>query len=152
MNISRSQFGALSVLLLSVASLILAGCGEETKDGPAASAAAKKSSETYVDSVSEIPSDDVAMGGMSPANDGAPRSDFTRRTTKQVIRATYELMPGEELWVIARGVEAPAQAPADRPGCGALMAKLPDAEKEVPVPLKHTAVVATSMGTSPPSM
>ena len=151
MNISRSQFGALSVLLLSVASLILAGCGAETKDGPAASAPAKgvqyqapsqpplavRDSDEYMAKGGAGGMGSGMMGGMD-AKEGA--------ITKQVIRTTYELMPGEELWVIARGVEAPAQAPADRPGCGALMAKLPDAEKEVPVPLKHTAVVGNVDG------
>ena len=63
-------------------------------------------------------------------------------------RTILELMPGEELWVIARGIDpaAPAQADEERPGCGALMAKLPNVEKEVPVPLKHTSVVGTIDG------
>ncbi|HQX49503.1 MAG TPA: VIT domain-containing protein [Planctomycetaceae bacterium] len=71
------------------------------------------------------------------------RGSFNSRAT----RATFELMPGEELWVIAKGVDPVAQPAAEeRPGCGALMAKLPDVEKEVPVPLKHTSVVGSIDG------
>lgn len=63
------------------------------------------------------------------------------------LRATFELMPGEELWVIAKGSDQAAPANEEKPpGCGALMAKLPDVEKEVPVPLKHTAVVGNIDG------
>lgn len=52
----------------------------------------------------------------------------------------------EELWVIARP-EAPSEKDeGDFPGSGALMAKLPDTEKEVPVPLKHTNVKASISG------
>ncbi len=55
-------------------------------------------------------------------------------------------LPGEELWVI---VEPPAEVQAEEeeaPGSGALIAKLPDEEKEVPVPLKHTDVRAAISG------
>ncbi|MDA1232507.1 MAG: VIT domain-containing protein, partial [Planctomycetota bacterium] len=63
------------------------------------------------------------------------------------IRATFELMPGEELWVIAKGFDQAAPANEEKPpGCGALMAKLPEVEKEVPLPLKHTAVVGNIDG------
>ena len=64
-----------------------------------------------------------------------------------VARATFELMPGEELWVIAKGYDPAAPAGEETPaGCGALMAKLPDQAKEVPVPLKHTSVVGSIDG------
>ena len=64
-----------------------------------------------------------------------------------VARATFELMPGEELWVIAKGSNPATPASEETPpGCGALMAKLPDSKKEVPVPLKHTAVVGNIDG------
>jgi Ca-activated chloride channel family protein len=61
-------------------------------------------------------------------------------------RITYDLMPGEELWVIAKGFASSPQPPEDQPGCGCLMAKLPDVEKEVPVPLKHTSVIGNIDG------
>jgi Ca-activated chloride channel family protein len=52
-----------------------------------------------------------------------------------------DLQPGEELWVIARAVDTGIVPPnPDVPGCGALMAILPNQAEQVPVPLKHTAV------------
>jgi len=48
--------------------------------------------------------------------------------------------------VIARPTSAPAGPKDETPGTGALMAKLPDEEKEVPVPLKHTEVKAGISG------
>jgi len=53
----------------------------------------------------------------------------------------------EEIWVIARP-EHPVQpaADADTPGSGALLAKLPGEETEIPVPLKHTDVKAHIAG------
>jgi Ca-activated chloride channel family protein len=62
---------------------------------------------------------------------------------RQVQRPlTVDLLPGEELWVIARAVDPDAETPQrpDVPGCGALMAQLPGKTTNVPVPLKHTAV------------
>ena len=57
------------------------------------------------------------------------------------------VLPGEELWIIAQPVVAQQPAPGDdTPGTGALMVKLPDREKEVPVPLKHTDVKAAISG------
>jgi len=46
----------------------------------------------------------------------------------------------DEIWIIARP-EAPApEDDADTPGCGAMMAKLPKTDKQIPLPLKHTDV------------
>ncbi len=65
--------------------------------------------------------------------------------------ATFELQPGEELWVIAasdRGKEQEtdsAPVPAI-PGCGALLARIPEEPKLIPMPLKHTAVTGTIDG------
>lgn len=92
-----------------------------------------------------------AMPNSQPDKTGGERSGGERSggersgESKRGERTIFELMPGEELWVIAKGM-TPAQEAPDRPGCGALMAKLPDAEKDVPVPLKHTAVVANVDG------
>ncbi|MEZ6127393.1 MAG: VIT domain-containing protein [Planctomycetaceae bacterium] len=58
-----------------------------------------------------------------------------------------DLQPGEELWVIAKATVVDAKAvTAERPGCGALMATLPKATQQVPVPLKHTAVTGNIDG------
>ena len=54
---------------------------------------------------------------------------------------SVELLPGEELWVIAKSDEPRArQTDPETPGCGALMAQVPGETVQVPVPLKHTAV------------
>ncbi len=51
------------------------------------------------------------------------------------------ILPGEELWVIAKATAGrPANQDSETPGCGALMATLPNEPKQVPIPLKHTAV------------
>lgn len=60
--------------------------------------------------------------------------------------ATFELQPGEELWVIAREADRSSAANADSPGGGSLMARLPKETKQVPCPLKHTAVSGTIDG------
>ena len=54
----------------------------------------------------------------------------------------------EEIWVIARSdVEEPAaRADDDTVGTGALMTRLPDDDKEVPLPLRHTDVKASIAG------
>lgn len=58
---------------------------------------------------------------------------------QKVLR--MDLQPGEELWVIAKAAPATSVAnDIDTPGCGALMAKLPNQTTQVPVPLKHTSV------------
>jgi Ca-activated chloride channel homolog len=50
----------------------------------------------------------------------------------------------EELWILARGSDSPAEPSDDTPGSGALMAKVE--EKQVPMPLKHTDVHASVSG------
>jgi len=51
----------------------------------------------------------------------------------------------EELWIIQRVTTERRAKPrrGDHPGCGALLAKHPQQEKKVPVPLEHTAVDAS---------
>ncbi|MHC4343465.1 MAG: VIT domain-containing protein, partial [Planctomycetota bacterium] len=48
----------------------------------------------------------------------------------------------DEVWVIvkAEAEHAPRPADDDEPGCGAMLARLPKEEKEIPLPLKHTDV------------
>ncbi len=48
----------------------------------------------------------------------------------------------DQLWVIAREKADVGEAEEERPGSGALVAKLPEKKEEVPVPLKHTDVRA----------
>jgi len=71
------------------------------------------------------------------------------------LAAGEEALPGslpsleEELWVIAviaKAEVAPGEAEEEVPGSGALVATLPETEKEVPVPLKHTDVKAHIVG------
>ncbi|HIK95215.1 MAG TPA: VWA domain-containing protein [Planctomycetes bacterium] len=58
-----------------------------------------------------------------------------------------DLQPGEELWIIAKATETKATSPdPEVPGCGALMATWANQPKQVPVPLKHTAVVGNIDG------
>ena len=53
----------------------------------------------------------------------------------------------DEVWAIVRAdAEAQPAAEEDVPGSGALMARLPGGEKDVPVPLKHTDVRARISG------
>ena len=56
------------------------------------------------------------------------------------------LQPGEELWVIAQSSGRSAAKADNVPGSGCLMATLPNQTVQVPVPLKHTAVVGNIDG------
>jgi Ca-activated chloride channel family protein len=147
MNVLKSQRSAWCVLLISMASLILAGCNGATDH----SRPPARASNDYL-------GDEVQYYADGETSVSEQRSVLTSPTNRAMlvkelsssgearVRTTYELMPGEELWVIARGLTAPTQPAEERPGCGALMAKLPDVEKEVPVPLKHTSVVGNIDG------
>jgi Ca-activated chloride channel family protein len=46
----------------------------------------------------------------------------------------------DEIWVIARPETQAVSPDEDTPGCGAMLAKLPKEDKEIPLPLKHTDV------------
>ena len=70
----------------------------------------------------------------------------TARQAQSGIPRTVSLQPGEELWVIAQSSDAASTASDDRPGSGCLMATLPNETKQIPVPLKHTAVVGNIDG------
>src|SRR5438046_820998 len=54
--------------------------------------------------------------------------------------------PAEELWVITRSISDNGQRDPNTPGSGALAAKLPDQQHEIPLPLKHTDVKAAICG------
>jgi Ca-activated chloride channel family protein len=150
MNIPQSLWNAIGVLLFSLACLIQVGCsGTDTGDAPAASAPAKDSAIADFAEERYLDESEAMVAGNVASNDSRARSLSTvirGNTESPTARVTFDLMPGEELWVIAKGV-APTPPPAeDRPGCGCLMAKLPDVEKEVPVPLKHTSVTGNIDG------
>jgi len=53
--------------------------------------------------------------------------------------ATLGAVAEDEIWVIARP-EAQVVDDGNTPGSGAMLAKLPEEEKEIPLPLKHTDV------------
>lgn len=136
----------LVCLGLSLMCLIQAGCGVEDPATPNAAPTASAPSTVLMDaeSMDGKSSPNVASApaptipGRSPRN---PQAEALSRSGRGAVqRPTFEPLPGEELWVIARGDTPAATAAADRPGCGALMAKLPDVAEEVPVPLKHTSV------------
>lgn len=46
----------------------------------------------------------------------------------------------DEVWVIAKAETQAVPTSEDTPGSGAMLAKLPEEEKEIPLPLKHTDV------------
>ena len=46
----------------------------------------------------------------------------------------------DEIWVIAKAETGKIVTDEDTPGSGAMLAKLPNEEKEIPLPLKHTDV------------
>lgn len=72
------------------------------------------------------------------ANTQAPRSVFAR------LVGTFAR--DEELWVIERKREAAAQTGDDIPGTGSIVARLPNQQAPVPMPLKHTDVKASIAG------
>jgi Ca-activated chloride channel family protein len=65
---------------------------------------------------------------------GAQRSESGR------IYSGLVSVTADEIWVIARPETQAVPAGEDTPGCGAMLAKLPKEEKEIPLPLKHTDV------------
>jgi len=159
MDILRSRISA--VLMLCVAATMCAvqlGCGSEqptTDSAPSSMPVNSKTSAPALDgNVFEDALESLATGGASARQRGSvltsPRQRFPGDGSSPrpaVVRATFELMPGEELWVIAKGIDPAVPTNEEMPpGCGALMAKSPDEEKEVPVPLKHTAVVGNIDG------
>ena len=57
-------------------------------------------------------------------------------------QSAIELLGGsaDEIWVIAKPETSSPASKDETPGSGAMLAKLPKQEKEVPLPLKHTDV------------
>jgi Ca-activated chloride channel homolog len=69
-------------------------------------------------------------------------------TAPQATRYPEDLayVMADEVWVICKPETPPVAPPKDAPGSGCLMARLPDQEKEIPLPLKHTDVQAHITG------
>ncbi len=148
MNIPRPLWNAIGVLFFSLGCLIQAGCSGSTENAPAASAPVSGDASYYSESKMEPFAAAPAANAMpAPLAEYALQSgDHPAEVQGPIARVTFDLMPGEELWVIAKGFTSTPQPPEDRPGCGCLMAKLPAVEKEVPVPLKHTSVTGNIDG------
>lgn len=155
MNILRSRISAVLMLCVSAAACVVQlGCSAEnsTTAGKAAPASMPMSNASPAPTSGAADYSDVSeYRSIAPEDAGASILQNPSRQQQvaapAIVRATFELMPGEELWVIAKGFDQAAPANDETPpGCGALMAKLPDETKEVPVPLKHTAVVGNIDG------
>jgi Ca-activated chloride channel family protein len=58
-----------------------------------------------------------------------------RRILAELVNVT-----ADEVWVIAKAETQAVPPSEDTPGSGAMLAKLPEEEKEIPLPLKHTDV------------
>jgi len=58
-----------------------------------------------------------------------------RRMPAELLNVT-----ADEVWVIAKAETQAVPTSEDTPGSGAMLAKLPEEEKEIPLPLKHTDV------------
>lgn len=82
-----------------------------------------------------------ALGGGGGFGGGLPELGEDGQRALQL-----DLQPGEELWIIARSAEVTGSADPAAPGTGSLMATLPNTVEQVPVPLKHTAVVGNVDG------
>ena len=82
---------------------------------------------------------------------GGPKNEGFAQSQQSQPAATFELQPGEELWVIATSEpdeqeEANSAPNPTAPGCGALLARIAEEPQLIPVPLKHTSVTGTIDG------
>ncbi len=79
---------------------------------------------------------------------GPTRRDYLRRRISEEAQRSESgriysgllSVTADEIWVIARSETQAVPAGEDTPGCGAMLAKLPKEDKEIPLPLKHTDV------------
>jgi len=71
---------------------------------------------------------------------GKPLSEEAQRSESGRIYSGLLSVTEDEIWVIARAETQAVPAGEDSPGCGAMLAKLPKEDKEIPLPLKHTDV------------
>ena len=82
-----------------------------------------------------VSSTDRRSAGMNVYFDARPMSMKTRQIPVDLINIT-----ADEVWVIAKAETQAVPISEDTPGCGAMLARLPEEEKEIPLPLKHTNV------------
>jgi len=94
------------------------------------------------------------MGGYTPGQQPGLSSLRSRRSPERLFygaplsqrapdgRILAELInvTADEIWVIAKAETQAAAADEDTPGSGAMLARLPQEEKEIPLPLRHTDV------------
>ena len=66
---------------------------------------------------------------------GAPIRTLEKRISAELLNVT-----ADEIWVIAKSETQAVPTDENTPGSGAMLAKLPEEEKEIPLPLKHTDV------------
>ncbi|MCA9064134.1 MAG: VWA domain-containing protein, partial [Planctomycetaceae bacterium] len=90
-------------------------------------------------------------GSMRPRESGTPpvnnNMEVTRKATDGRQIRSVNLLPGEELWVIATSpVDGATPEDPRIPRCGTLMATRPETTEVLPVPLKHTDVQASIDG------
>src|SRR2546421_6691680 len=81
-------------------------------------------------------------GIITPAKDYMPDAPgFGRRA--EILPPSSVPSLDEEVWIIARRIEASPSGDEAGPESGALLAKLPGQRKQVPLPLQHTDVKAS---------
>ncbi|MCH8120638.1 MAG: VWA domain-containing protein [Planctomycetes bacterium] len=92
----------------------------------------------------------TTMAGSRPSGSGRGallrNRGISRRPDKQRIPVELLNVTEDEIWVIARPETQAVPVDEDAPGCGAMLAKLPKKEKEIPLPLKHTDVKGQIIG------
>ena len=71
---------------------------------------------------------------------GEPSSSEAQRSEAGRIYSGLLNVTEDEIWVIGRAETQAVPTDEDAPGCGAMLAKLPKKDKEIPLPLKHTDV------------
>jgi Ca-activated chloride channel family protein len=97
------------------------------------------------------------MGGMRRYSDARrpglsslslkSKSDSAGKYLYKRVQSLDERIPvdlhnvtADEIWVIAKAETQAAAVDEDTPGSGAMLARLPEEEKEIPLPLRHTDV------------
>ena len=84
----------------------------------------------------------IPAGGRKPnySPSSRPHADGISLQKEKQLYADLRHVSADEIWVIAKAEVAVTVRDPETPGCGAMLAKLPEEEKEIPLPLKHTDV------------
>ncbi len=140
----RSKTGAhvviaALVIVLTLVMCLFAGCAQTPKNITRVVGTTLET-DSYTDKMG-------LQGGTAylPPREGPERREYKRGESGQdvnsISREAWEDSVGEELWVIYRPERhEPATRESDYPGTGALMTRI--ADREMPLPLKHTEVRA----------